>query len=147
MAEGTVTGTNRTRTILVLENRTSTSSAPTLATDGVSLKGVQRPDVAALSATVVVYATASGAGSAMVRVWLYFEGAAVWCPAGIGADADKGKVNDATALGETSTDVIAHSQPMSIVGTADRIYYQLTTATNIARLDAWLVVPKNTVER
>src|SRR5688572_17884700 len=106
MAEGTITGTARTKTLLVLENRNATSAAPALSTDGLAISGFQRGGVADMDSTVVMYATGTGTVTAQLRVWLYFDGPAVWCPAGIGADADKGKLNDGTTCGETSTDVV-----------------------------------------
>lgn len=144
MAEGTITGTSRTKTLLVLENRNATTSAPTAATDGVSIVEFQRGGVADMDSTVAVYVTGTGTVTAQIRVWLYFSTPGQWFPAGIGTDADKGKLNDGTTLGETSSDVIAHSQPLYGVGMADRVYFQITVAGSVTRLDAWLISPKNT---
>lgn len=149
MPVGDIFGSSRAyRAIKLLENQTTANGVPTLATAGVSLdawapeKAIQRPGFAHRDATIVVHGVASGAGSVTLRLWAFCAAQQVWCPVGKGTAADKGKLNDRTALEETSTDVIAHAEPFLMLGHFDRLYLETAVIANLTDLDAWLVVPR-----
>ena len=85
--------------------------------------------------TIVIASTAgSGTMTVVARLWLLLEGytsetdpttlVQVWAPAGTGTDADKGKLNDAVALGETSAEKITHVERLYGLRDAKRAYVQ-----------------------
>jgi len=80
-------------------------------------------------ASIRIYETAgSGALSiAYARVWIYDLVAQKAFPAGIGTDADKGKINNGAAFGITSTGKLRHSEPLLYPGHCDGIQIELGT--------------------
>lgn len=155
MAAGDViTGTsNSKRAIKLIENVIATSAAPSAATDGVPVHQTKLYETAdkalsysqhpAAEATLVIDVVGSaGTVTGMFRLWGYQECTGKWYPMGTGADADKGKVNEGTELGEVASNVVLHAEPVLYVGHFDRIYLQCTAIGGTdATANAWLVTP------
>lgn len=61
-----------------------------------------------------------------VRIWCRYLGT-LWCPLGVGTDADKGKLNQAGgfALGAVDTDQLRHEEIIVGFRNADRIYAEI----------------------
>lgn len=104
-------------------------AAPTAATDGFDLSTLEAgylfPEYAAIS----IY-NASGTGSlsiAYARLWLYDLVSGFWFPAGIGTDANKGKLNGGAAMGATATDQLRHREVLAYPALADRVAIELNT--------------------
>jgi hypothetical protein len=76
-----------------------------------------------------IYETAgSGALSiAYARLWVYDIVAQKAFPAGIGADADKGKLNNGAAFGITDTAKLRHTEPLLFLDHCDGIQCELGT--------------------
>jgi hypothetical protein len=138
MAVGTVTGVaSTTRTVCLLTGAIATSAVPTLATDGVACNstsimgaadtGLNFTQRAARECLLTVFSTAgSDVMSVTLRLWGYSATAGKWAPLGSGTDALKGVINAGVALGETSANTIAHSEPVYLAGLFDRLYLQVT---------------------
>lgn len=78
------------------------------------------------------------------RVWLYFADIGKAFPYGVGADADKGKLNDTTmAMGETDTDKVRHFEVLPDLGLADGIQVEIgvTAGTGSEAFNVDLLVP------
>lgn len=80
-----------------------------------------------------------------VRVWLYNATTGKSYPYGVGADADKGKINGGAALGVTDTDKLRHFEILPDLGFADGIQVELgvTTGTGTETFTAYLLVPRD----
>lgn len=79
-----------------------------------------------------------------IRVWLYWADIGKAFPYGVGADADKGKLNDTTiALGETATDKVRHFEVIPDIGLADGIQVELgvTGGTGAEAFTVDLIIP------
>jgi len=63
-----------------------------------------------------------------------------WFPLGTSStDADKGKLNEGNAMGETAADQISHSEPVLNLHHLDRVYLEITAIGGTATaIDAWL---------
>lgn len=57
------------------------------------------------------------------------DAAGKWFPAGVGTDANKGKINNGAALGETSADKLRHSEVVVLPSHCDRLYAELGAIT------------------
>ena len=79
-----------------------------------------------------------------VRVWLYNATTGKAYPYGVGADADKGKINAGAALGVTDTDKLRHFELLPDLGFADGIQVELgvTAGTGTETFSVYLLVPK-----
>jgi hypothetical protein len=94
-------------------------------------------------AALVLFSTAgSGTMSCTARLWGYHPiGNGVWVPLGTGTGADKGKINVGSAIDESGTDVLRHSEAISLVAlTGSRLYLELTQISAGVTVEAWLVV-------
>lgn len=84
---------------------------------------------------------ASGTVSGVFRLWMEFPSG--WCPAGNGTDADKGKLNDAVAIGEVVGGEVRHAQPVRVSEHASRMYLELISPTGTSpSFDAWVIASK-----
>lgn len=136
MALGLVENTEKSRKVVVrlAEGVGAAGQArPTGASDATSvamskITAVFNPDED--QAAIAVYNTAgSGAVSVpYVRLWGRFDylvGVVAadeeWFPTGTGTDADKGKINKAAAMGETSTDLVRHAEMLNGALLFDRV--------------------------
>ena len=131
----------------LLNGAIATSSAPALATDGFSLQGdtpgsgqfywLKRLNYAAL--------IAKGAGTGALTfqgiIWVYSKIADVWAPLGIGAVADRGKLNDGTTI--TGTTTFAHAQRVTGLSAFERIALQVTTLTGTDLAVSAYLVPED----
>lgn len=131
--------------LVVLTGTTSTNGAPSAATDGERLwrnqvngAGLHRnTDRAAV--IVDGAATASTTGSVTIKLWGYNPTAADWFPLGTSTTvANKGLLNEESALEETDTDKIQHTEIVQGLTAFTRIYAELTAASNIASLSVYL---------
>ena len=93
--------------------------------------------------TLYLYETA-GSGTmtlAYARVGLYLATARKAFPAGNGLDADKGKLNNAGALGETGANQLRHAEPLAYPDHFDGIQVELGTFGGTAptyNVDWWI---------
>lgn len=120
--------------VRLLDAVIATTSAPTLANQGASLRGDQPGYVPGywLGAwdAGVIHVKGAGTGALTFQgiVWLYSVLTGVWEPAGMDATiADRGKLNDGNTI--TGTTTLAHTQPISGLSAYNRIALQATTLT------------------
>ena len=118
--------------VTLLDGVAATTSAPTLATDGVDLRrgngtpgqGLRELDYAMLCADV----EATGALTFQGVVWVYSNDTAKWYPLGTSTTvANRGKLNRETTL--TGTDSMTHSELIQGLSAFDRVALQVTTLT------------------
>jgi hypothetical protein len=125
------------------------NGAPTLETQGGYIRrGHDVPysnglaDVNA-DAEILVEGATSGSGSiAYIRIWGWYPGAIAsnkWFPLGIGTDANKGKLNNSNALGETGTNIIRHAEVLGAVRGFTKLYAQYGAITNVTRVDITVI--------
>lgn len=122
--------------VTLLTAATATNSAPSAATAGAvtrktghtsttrGLAGAQRA-LLLIKGTV----TAGQTLSTTVKLWGYIAaGDAIgWYPLGTSSTAaNKGIVNEASALGETTTDAMAHAEVVENLACFDRMYAEIT---------------------
>ncbi len=148
----------RYATILLIEN--GGTSAPTEAAAATALAAV--PVATKFYATaglrtqfglcripagsVVRICNTAGTGAvsiSYVRMWEYHTVSAKMYPLGIGADADKGKLNNGAALGVTGTDVLRHAEtiPIAIRGDGIQAEIGVTAGTGTETFNVYLDVP------
>lgn len=125
MATGLVGTTNGVHTWRILDARATTNSAPSGSSAGLAIPSADiwpLPD----DVVVLVYSTAgSGTMTATIKLWGYVTAAAMWVPLGVGADTTKGTLNAGAAIGETSADVLRHSEIVSGLFGFDRVYAEV----------------------
>ncbi len=125
MATGLISTTNGVHTWRILDARTSTNSAPSGASAGEAIPSANIWPLPG-DAVVLVYSTAGSATmTATIKLWGYVTAAATWVPLGVGADTTKGTLNAGAAIGETSSDVLRHSEIVSGLFGFDRIYAEV----------------------
>jgi hypothetical protein len=115
--------------IELLASATATNSPPSGASAGIDTGDILRVfNTMPGTATLVLYSTAgSGTMTVTGRLWGYSSvGAGFWVPMGFGADATKGVINAASAIGETGTDTIRHAETVSLLGHFERLYFEIT---------------------
>lgn len=81
------------------------------------------------SCTVRIYETA-GSGTmtlAYARLWGYSPTSGKWSALGTGTDADKGKLNNGGAFGETGTNELRHQEVIGYLHHLHGIYIELGT--------------------
>ena len=126
----------------LLASATATSAAPSAASDGLDLNVIVGKLGGIPERMKAIVASTAGSGTMTVtcRLWGYYGATAGWAPIGTGTDADKGKLNAATATAETGTDSIKHAEELQGLGLASRLYLQVTAigGTDTA-VTAWLV--------
>ena len=123
-------------TVRLVESATAANAVPSGAPTGTPATGVGF-DMSLLGygyvfpehCTVRLYSTA-GSGTmtlSYARLYGYSRVSGLWSPLGIGTDADKGKLNDGDAFGETESDLIRHQERFDLPGHFDGIYCRLGT--------------------
>lgn len=94
---------------------------------------------------LLVYNTAgtNPVSATFVRMWGYNAASGKMFPLGIGADADKGKINGGAALGETDTDDLRHAEVVLYLGMWDGIMAELgvTGGTGAEAFNVDLLIP------
>ena len=128
--------------IQLLDDATATNGAPSAASDGVALPPRWG------DATALVRSTAgSGTMSVTIKLWVYWDGSADgstdavgWYPLGTNSTAaDKGKLNEQSAIGETSADLIAHAERVVGLNAFTRAYAEVTAIAGTATaISVWL---------
>src|SRR3990167_1863205 len=90
---------------------------------------------------LMVKSTAGSATmSCTLRVWGYSAVSKEWHPVGTGTDALKGTINNGVALGETSTDTIAHAEVLYGLENFERVYLEVVAISGTATaISAWVV--------
>lgn len=131
--------------IQLLDDATATNGAPSAATDGVALPQRWGDAIALVRSTA-----GSGTMTCTLKLWVYWDGSADgstdaigWYPLGTNATAaDKGKLNEANAIGETGADAIAHVERIVGLNAFTRAYLEVTAigGTGTA-ISAWLAKP------
>jgi hypothetical protein len=128
----------------LIDNDGTANSAPSLGSDGVDLVELRDPATGKLptSGTIVIRGTrTSGSATGVFRLWFYFTN--VWCPAGNGTDANKGKLNDGAAVGEVTANEMRHAQPVVFPEHATRAYLELLSPGGTGlKVNAWLNTKK-----
>jgi hypothetical protein len=127
--------------VTILSARTTTNSAPSGATAGVQIRKTSSSTAgrglsAAQRALILIKSTAgSGTMTATVKLWGYISAgsgdaanpAAGWYPLGTSSTAaNKGIVNEQSAMGETTADGIAHAEVLENIAPFDRLYAEVT---------------------
>ena len=94
---------------------------------------------------VLVYNTAgtNPVSVSFIRLWGYNAASAKMFPLGTGADADKGKINNAGTLGETDTDDLRHAEVVLYLGMWDGIMAEVGTTggTGAEAITVDLLIP------
>lgn len=130
MAIGDITtsGARSQFTIELLASATATNSVPSGASAGLAMETLYTQAGGIPSTlTLIVRSTAgSGTMTATVRLWGYQASSGVWFPLGTGTGSDKGKINVAAALDETSADLIRHAEPIYTPEHFTRLYLEIT---------------------
>lgn len=127
MATGFIGQTARHNLIRLVDAATATNSPPSGSSAGVDLSGIATT-FDALEHTVIVVRSTAGSGTmtTTVRLWGYESIGGNWTPMGPGADATKGTINAGSAMGETQSDQIDHSETLDWFGPFDRVYAEIT---------------------
>lgn len=124
--------------VTLLTSATATNSAPTSATQGVLIKkvGEGRGLGGAQRGLLLLKSTAgSGTMTCTVKLWGYISAgsgdaaipAAGWYPLGTSSTAaNKGIINEASAIGETTADGIAHAEVVENLFCFRRLYAEIT---------------------
>lgn len=113
---------------------TATTSAPSAATDGVSLR-YRQPGLSAKFkwggkdfGVLKIKGAGTGALTFQGIVFVYEPTSNTWAPYGMGTViADRGKLNDGTTI--TGTTTLEHTQPIQGLSAYTRIALQATTLT------------------
>ena len=123
--------------IQLLTAAIATNSAPSAATDGVTLGDVAHQDDVGL---LVASTAGSGTMTCTIRMWGYSAVTSAWHPLGTGTDSLKGTINEQTALGETGTNVIRHAEILGGLFAFERMYAEIVAigGTSTA-ISVWLV--------
>lgn len=140
----TITG--EVKAVEVLASATATNSPPSGASAGIAVNDLSLFGMAPEEAVLVIASTAgSGTMTATFRLWGEVPvGGGIWVPLGPGADATKGTLNTGSAIGETGTDTLRHSEVVEHLGLFRRLYVEITAigGTSTA-VTAWLVVHRH----
>jgi len=119
--------------VTVLSGVLTANGAPVDATSGVALPTPdrQRTDRGML----LLNGTNTGVGSLTGKLWVYNAGAALWYPAGTDPTSSlKGVINGGIALGETTSDVIRHTEEVRALLFFTRVFFEIVAAANLATL-------------
>lgn len=119
----------------ILEGATATNGVPSGSSAGHAMPTGALAIVPGSTVSIGVYSTAGSATmTATIRLWVYMTGQ--WLPLGIGGDTTKGILNAGAAIGESSTEKIAHVELITM-GRFERMYAEVTaiggtsTAVNV----------------
>ncbi len=137
-----MTETRYRRMAKLLDGASADNSPPTKGSDGINLHELRRADGTLPEwVTVAIRGTGTGTVTATFRLWFRYLN--FWVPAGNGTDADKGKLNDATAVGEVATDTVLHAQPVRVPEHADRAYLEMLSSGGSAlSFNAYIIASK-----
>ena len=127
--------------VVLLTNQTAVNGAPSGVAAGVSLDDfgpLGHDDVLKFLAVSVA---GTGAISFSLRLWLFEPRSGEWSPAGVGDDATKGTLDAGTAMGETSTDKVTHTENVFNVVGYTRAYCELVSIAGGGGATAYLVRP------
>lgn len=129
--------------IKLLAAATATNSAPTLATDGFSLRTNTDGSVTRSNEALLILKDTAGSATMTVtiKLWIYSGVIGAWAPFGTNTtDASRGLINEATAIGEVEADELQHSELVQGLIHADRVYAEITAIGGTATaVDLWLI--------
>lgn len=154
MAAGTVTSTDKKRTIKLIENVTANSAVPTAATDGHACYPTEDQKVSTAAETWCFYPFRDAGQSTLnaygtvnagqvlavtLTLWGYLAAAGKWFEIPLNGGTPVTPV----ALAETDTDIISFQQRLENLGHYDRLYLQVTGISGTgASINAWLTTGK-----
>lgn len=131
-------------TAMLLSAATANNSAPATGGAGIDLEDFRQAGSGKIPEwmTIAIRGTrTSGTATAIFRLW--FKYSATWAPAGNGTDADKGKLNEGTAVSEVTANEMRHAQLVRVPEHATRAYLEILsiggTGTSI---DAEMIASK-----
>ena len=145
-------GPNAFRSVCLLTGQTTTNGQPSAATDGVPVyrkvdagdgdSGASYRSRASLESSIFLKGVGTGGTCTVTaRMWGYLAALGQWVPVGStpAGDTTKGTLNAGTAMGETKTDLVLHSEPFLLAGLFDRLYVEITAigGTNTT-VEVWL---------
>jgi hypothetical protein len=118
----------------LLAAATAINFPPSGATAGVALRGTQPGKTQKYtwyhqpSGVIQVYSTAGSATMTVtVKLWGYGVHSAKWHPLGSSTtEADRGKLNNQSAIDEDVADELVHAEPITGLGAFSRIYAEIT---------------------
>ena len=129
--------------IQLLTARTTTNGAPSLATDGVALAAIATQKAGVPRDLLVLVASTAGSATMTVtlKLWGYSQVSAQWHPLGTSpTDANKGRLNEQNAIGETATDLIQHAELLVGAGYFERLYAEVVAIGGTATaVSVWIV--------
>lgn len=144
IGDTTAIGNGEVKVVEVLASATATNSPPS-ANAGVAVASLSQYGLVPQKGALVIASTAgSGTMTATFRLWGKLPVASgIWVPLGPGADATKGVLNTGSAIGETGTDTLRHSEMVENLGMFERLYVEITAigGTSTA-VTAWMVVQR-----
>lgn len=76
-----------------------------------------------------------------IRLWCYTSALGMWIPIGVGADATKGTINNLTAMGETSANLIAHGETVSGLSAYERAYAEVVAISGTSTAVSAYLIP------
>lgn len=115
---------------------------------GTTAKSVRLPGGKFDRGTVIISATCGGTTSTAMtitpKLWGYVEALDSWAPLGTSSTAaDRGKLNNASAIGEDATDSISYAELVEGLATFDQLYLEMDAIAGASiSADAWLVLRK-----
>jgi hypothetical protein len=117
--------------ITLLTARTATNGSPAGASAGASTNGLKVGGNVPDTCSIFVKSTAgSGDMTVTIKIWGYVRDSPIsgsWFPLGTGATAaDRGKLNEQSAIDEVVPEGIRHVETISYVGSFDRVYAEVT---------------------
>jgi hypothetical protein len=108
----------------VLSAVTATNSAPSGATAGVSLQHMRYPNEVVC---LVDSSAGSGTMTVTLKAWAYHPSTSKWYMLGTDATpANKGLLNEGSAIGETAANTIAHAEIITGLRGFSRFYLEIT---------------------
>jgi hypothetical protein len=144
IGDTTALGNGEVKAVEILASATATNSPPSanagVAVNALSLYG----SVPQRGALVIASTAGSGTMTATFRLWGKLPVASgIWVPLGPGTDAAKGVINTGSAIGETGSDTLRHSEMVENLGMFERLYVEITAIGGTATaVTAWMVVQR-----
>lgn len=148
MATGFQTSTSaKYQTFRLVDGATGAGvAAPSAATSGVAIEGWS-PKLLQTDTFFLAVTDRSGTGTlgfTYAKLWGYIADLNKWFPVGTGADADRGKLNDAAAVGEVAADDLRLIEITANVGLFDRLAVEINTVTGTNPvIDVDLLIPRH----
>jgi hypothetical protein len=130
MAIGDVTpiGNGEAKMIELLATLTAANGKPSGASAGLAINSIYSLFGRLPKKAVLKLSSSAGSGTmtATFRLWGYTS-VDDWSPCGPGADATKGVINLETAIGESDTDKLRHTEVLDDIFHFERLYLELVS--------------------